>query len=56
MLLALQILINLGVVLGLLPTKGLPLPFVSLGGSNLFVSLVAVGTMLNMAEAESRCV
>jgi cell division protein FtsW len=54
MLLALQILINLGVVLGLLPTKGLPLPFVSLGGSNLFVSLVAVGTMLNMAEAESR--
>jgi cell division protein FtsW len=56
MLLALQILINLGVVLGLLPTKGLPLPFVSLGGSNLVVSLVAVGTMLNMAEAESRFV
>jgi cell division protein FtsW len=52
-LLALQILINLGVVLGLLPTKGLPLPFVSLGGSNLLVSLVAIGTMLNMAEAES---
>jgi cell division protein FtsW len=56
MLLALQILINLGVVLDLLPTKGLPLPFVSLGGSNLFVSLVAVGTMLNMAETESRLV
>jgi cell division protein FtsW len=55
-LLALQILINLGVVLGLLPTKGLPLPFVSLGGSNLLVSLVAIGTMLNMAEAESRVV
>jgi cell division protein FtsW len=56
MLLAMQILINLGVVLSLLPTKGLPLPFVSLGGSNLVVSLVAVGTMLNMAEAESRFV
>jgi cell division protein FtsW len=53
-LLALQILINLGVVLGLLPTKGLPLPLVSLGGSNLLVSLIAIGTMLNMAEAESR--
>jgi cell division protein FtsW len=54
LLLALQILINLGVVLDLLPTKGLPLPFVSLGGSNLLVSLIAIGTMLNMAEAESR--
>ena len=52
-LLTLQILINLGVVLGLLPTKGLPLPFVSLGGSNLLVSLVAIGTMLNIAEAEN---
>jgi cell division protein FtsW len=53
-LLTLQILINLGVVLDLLPTKGLPLPFVSLGGSNLLVSLIAIGTMLNIAEAESR--
>lgn len=51
-LLALQIVMNLGVVLGLLPTKGLPLPLISLGGSNLLVSLMAIGTMLNMAEAQ----
>ena len=49
-LLALQICMNLGVVVGLLPTKGLPLPFVSLGGSNLLMSLFAIGTVLNIAE------
>jgi cell division protein FtsW len=49
-LLALQISMNLGVVVGLLPTKGLPLPFVSLGGSNLLMSLFAIGTVLNIAE------
>jgi len=49
-LLTLQIVMNLGVVVGLMPTKGLPLPFVSLGGSNLLVSLMAIGTMLNIAE------
>lgn len=48
--LAVQISVNLGVVVGILPTKGLPLPFISLGGSNLLVSLVAVGTMLNIAQ------
>ncbi len=53
-LLALQITMNLGVVVGLLPTKGLPLPFISLGGSNLVVSLLAVGTMLNMAQERNR--
>ena len=41
---------NLCVVIGLMPTKGLPLPFISLGGSNLLVSLMAIGTMLNIAE------
>jgi cell division protein FtsW len=50
-LLAIQIMMNLGVVVGLLPTKGLPLPLISLGGSNLLVSLMAIGTMLNMAES-----
>ena len=49
-LLGLQIATNLGVVVGLLPTKGLPLPLISLGGSNLLVSLIGIGTVLNMAE------
>ena len=47
--LALQITMNLGVVSGLLPTKGMPLPFISHGGSNLLISMLAVGTMLNIA-------
>jgi cell division protein FtsW len=54
MLFALQIAMNLGVVIGLLPTKGLPLPLISLGGSNLLVSLMAIGTMLNMAGDTKR--
>ena len=48
--LSLQIVMNLCVVIGLMPTKGLPLPFISLGGSNLLVSMMAIGTMLNIAE------
>jgi cell division protein FtsW len=53
-LLALQITMNLGVVVGLLPTKGLPLPFISLGGSNLLVTLAAIGVVLNIAETEGQ--
>jgi cell division protein FtsW len=53
-LLAIQIIVNLGVVLGLLPTKGLPLPLISLGGSNLVVSLLAIGTMLSIASTQTR--
>lgn len=49
-LLSLQVVMNLCVVIGLMPTKGLPLPLISLGGSNLLVSLMAIGTMLNIAE------
>jgi cell division protein FtsW len=51
---AIQVTMNLSVVLGLMPTKGLPLPLISLGGSNLLMSLTAIGTMLNIAEAEGR--
>ena len=47
--LALQVTMNLGVVSGLLPTKGMPLPFISHGGSNLLFSMLAVGTMLSIA-------
>ncbi len=45
-----QALINLGVVLGMMPTKGIPLPFVSYGGSSLLVMLLATGVLLNISQ------
>ena len=45
-----QALINIGVNTGLLPTKGLTLPFVSYGGSSLLVSCAMVGMMLRFAH------
>ncbi len=48
--LATQALVNLGVVVGLLPTKGLPLPFVSSGGSSLIVAMAGVGLLLNISQ------
>jgi cell division protein FtsW len=45
-----QALVNMSVVLGLLPTKGIPLPFVSYGGSSLLVNLLAVGILLNISQ------
>jgi cell division protein FtsW len=46
----LQAFINISVVLGLMPTKGIPLPFVSYGGSSLFVTLACVGILLNITR------
>lgn len=45
-----QCLINFAVVLGMMPTKGIPLPFVSYGGSSLLVMLLATGVLLNVAQ------
>ena len=45
-----QACINISVVLGMMPTKGIPLPFVSYGGSSLFVTLACVGVLLNVSK------
>lgn len=50
---ALQALVNISVVLGLLPTKGIPLPFVSSGGSSLLINLLAMGILLNVSQHAS---
>jgi cell division protein FtsW len=41
---------NISVVLGLVPTKGIPLPFVSAGGSSLLISLLGMGILLNVSQ------
>jgi cell division protein FtsW len=46
-----QALVNMGVAVGVLPNKGLPLPFVSYGGSSLLVNLLAVGVLVNISRA-----
>ena len=52
-LLGLQAVINLGVNIGLLPTKGLTLPFFSYGGSSLLVCCVMVGVVMRIAHETS---
>ena len=50
---AVQALVNISVVLGLMPTKGIPLPLVSAGGSSLLISLLGMGVLLNISQHES---
>lgn len=50
MLISLQALLNMGVVLGLVPTKGLPLPFISYGGSAFTANCLAVGMLMSVAR------
>jgi cell division protein FtsW len=47
-LLGLQAAVNIGVTTALLPNKGLPLPFISYGGSNLVACLFGIGLLLNI--------
>ncbi|MCP4604048.1 MAG: putative lipid II flippase FtsW [Proteobacteria bacterium] len=49
-LIGVQVLANLGVAMGLLPTKGLNLPFISYGGSALVISLFSIGVLLNISR------
>jgi cell division protein FtsW len=48
--LAVQVIVNMGVVMALLPTKGLTLPFISYGGSSLVVSLLGMGILMNISR------
>ena len=54
LLIGLQAFINIGVVTSTLPNKGLPLPFISRGGTNLVVMLFCVGVLLSVARFASR--
>jgi cell division protein FtsW len=49
-LIGLQAVINMAVVTGLMPTKGLSLPFLSYGGSSLLVNMIAIGILLNISS------
>ena len=51
--LGLQVCVNLGVVMGLLPTKGLTLPFVSYGGTSLVMHAVAIGILMNISARQA---
>ena len=53
-LIAVHVLLNVGVVTGLLPTTGLPLPFISYGGSWLLFCMMSVGILLNISRSTTR--
>jgi cell division protein FtsW len=54
MLLSLQALLNMGVVLGLVPTKGMPLPFISYGGSAFTANCFAIGLLMSVARSSEK--
>ena len=51
MMIAIQAVINFAVVTGMVPTKGLPLPFISYGGSSMTINMMAVGLLLNVSRS-----
>lgn len=50
----LQVCVNMGVTLGLLPTKGLTLPFLSYGGTSLLINMASIGILMNIAAGRRR--
>ena len=52
----LQAFINMGVVTGILPTTGLPLPFFSAGGTSITMMMAAVGILLNISRGSGRAI
>jgi cell division protein FtsW len=52
MMIGLQTVVNIGVSIGALPTKGLPLPFISYGGSAMIFNMTAIGLLLNISRRE----
>lgn len=53
MMIAMQAFLNVTVVTGLAPTKGIPLPLVSAGGTSLLINLIAMGILLNISQQRS---
>ncbi|MGD8520475.1 MAG: FtsW/RodA/SpoVE family cell cycle protein, partial [Desulfobacterales bacterium] len=49
----LQIVVNMGVALSLLPTKGLTLPFLSYGGTSLLLNMASIGILMNISAQKS---
>jgi hypothetical protein len=47
---AAETVINIGAVVGLLPVTGIPLPFISFGGSSLVITMAAAGILINIAR------
>ena len=48
--LIIQVMINIGVVIGLIPVTGITLPFMSYGGSSLTITLLSIGIVLNISR------
>jgi len=53
MMIAMQAFLNVTVVTGMAPTKGIPLPLVSAGGTSLLINLIAIGILLNISQQRS---
>jgi cell division protein FtsW len=49
---AVQALVNFAVVTGMVPTKGLPLPFMSYGGSALLINMIVIGLLLRISRGD----